>query len=145
MSIVQPAQRLGLAAGACVLVAVLNLASAGSQVAEDRRGGAGQAREWNLEEVKHQLAPVVQRFPERSSLGIITDLRRHIDETPLMVLRFVMAPRQTMVVQPGRPKPEWAVGIFRDAVDPVQAGVALGYRIEERYPTGVVLYRRIRP
>lgn len=145
MSNAQTRQRPPLVAAACVLAAVLSLASASSPLIWETRGGINPAWDFKLKEVQRQLAPVLARFPERSSLGIITDLRRHFDETPLMVLRFVMAPRQTMVVEPARPKPEWAVGVFRAPVDPEKAGAALGYRMEERFDTGVILYRRLRP
>lgn len=145
MSNAQTLQRPPLVAAVCILAAVLSLASASRPLIWDSGSGINPAWDFHLEQVKRQLAPVLARFPERSSLGIITDLRRHLDETPLMVLRFVMAPRQTMVVEPERPKPEWAVGVFRAPVDPEQAGAALGYRIEARYDTGVVLYRRLRP
>ena len=95
---------------------------------------------FGAKEEQVRFAPVLKRFPPQSTVGIITDLRRNFDDTPLMEIRFVLAPRQAFVVEPDRARPEWAIGVFRDRVDPLAAGAALGYEAVETFDTGLVLY-----
>ena len=120
----------------CWGVAALALLSA-----DFRRGRLnGPADPYGIKKEQIRFAPVLKRFPPQSTLGIVTDFKRHVDDTPLMEMRFVLAPRQAFVVEPDRPKPEWAVGAFRDPVDPRAAGTALGYEIVEIFDTGLILY-----
>jgi len=103
-------------------------------------GEAAPPDPFGAKEEQVRFAPVLKRFPQQSTLGIITDLRRNLDDTPLMEIRFVLAPRQAFVVEPERARPEWAIGVFRDRVDPFAAGAALGYEVTETFDTGLVLY-----
>ena len=105
-----------------------------------RAGSHTAADPYGIKKERVRFAPVLKRFPPRSILGIVTDIKRNIDDTPLMEMRFVLAPRQAFVVEPDRPKPEWAIGAFRDPVDPLAAGRALGYELVETFDTGLVLY-----
>ena len=121
----------------CWGVAALALLATGFR----RASGDGAAADpFGAKEEQVRFAPVLKYFPPQSTLGIITDLRRNFDDTPLMEIRFVLAPRQAFVVEPNRAKPEWAIGVFRDPVDPIAAGAALGYEVIETFETGLVLY-----
>jgi hypothetical protein len=136
MEALSPLRRWAVVA-VCWSVAALALLGTGFRRASVQ---GAPADPFGAKEEQVRLAPVLRRFPPQSALGIITDFRRNIDDTPLMEIRFVLAPRQVFVVEPNRARPEWAIGIFRDRVDPLAAGAALGYEVVQTFDTGLVLY-----
>lgn len=126
---------------ACVGAALLALAGVGHAYQRARADSLAHPDELHVEAVRQRLAAVPKPIAPNTILGLVTDMNWGRDETPIMLIHYVLAPRQITVL--GRTSgPEWAIGVFQKQVDPVAAGKATNYAVEETLPGGLIIYHR---
>ena len=136
--------RSALVATACFLVAALALASTFLSYEAAADYALAHPDSYQSKQIESLYRPALDRLGEGSVVGLLTDLDQtnESDLALLMVLRYVWAPRQLVVVD-GAHKPEWAVSGFKAGADPVAFGARNGYALSEFFGQGIGLFQLV--
>jgi hypothetical protein len=102
--------------------------------------------DFKVSEVERQLAPILEQFPPTAMIGLITDhdLLSSEDRGKLMVVRYVLRPRQAMLTGE-KSHPEWAIGVLKESGKAAALGASQGYEVQRVFETGVILFHRAIP